>query len=70
MKVVESPSKDWVGRRIWLDVTTIGLISKLSGVMSKKKDFFLLFFQIITHTKTRTKKEKCTCRINRTKWNR
>jgi hypothetical protein len=24
MKVVESPHKDWIDRRIWLDITTIG----------------------------------------------
>ena len=24
MKVVESPHKEWIDRRIWLDITTIG----------------------------------------------
>lgn len=39
MKVVESPHKDWVNRRIWLDVTTIGF-GKVFGqipLMRKKK---------------------------------
>lgn len=41
MKVVESPHKEWIDRRIWLDITTIGF-GKVWDQMSIKSKRILV----------------------------